>query len=114
MSNITHMKDETDKQMIEEVQAAYDNMKLRAMANLESHPNEERVHETDYVRVNGVKLTLTIYLRREPEGIVEQFEYYDYRYFHRKVFDTTNNPSYVYPNILMQMEKVVDKPTQFI
>lgn len=79
------MKDETDKEMLEEVRLIYERMKPRALARLQANPQEEKVHETDYARVNGRKLTLTIYLRRRPEGTEEQFEYYDYRYFHRRI-----------------------------
>lgn len=76
------MTDETDKEMTEEVRPAYERMKTAALGRLEAAPG---VHEIEHVRVNGRKLTLILRLFRLPEGIEEQFEYYDYRYFHRRI-----------------------------
>lgn len=86
------MKDETDKEIIEEVRPTYERMKAASLARLETGEKtaddpcatKERVHEIEHVRVNGRKLTLMFRLCRRPEGINEQFEYYDYRYFHSR------------------------------
>lgn len=91
------MKDETDKEIIEEVRPTYERIKTAALARLEtgektaSDPGatKEHVHEIEHVRANERKLTLMLYLSRRPEGIEEQFEYYDYRYFHRRIIANT-------------------------
>ena len=78
------MKDETDKEMIAEMRPTYERMKTLALAKLEAGSDKKEICQTGNVRVNGRKLTYNLYLNCTSKGIDEQFEYYDYRYFHRK------------------------------
>lgn len=78
------MKDETDKTIHPVVAAIYDDLKARVAAERAKQPNESRWHVMDYVRIDGRKITCMIYLIKNGEDIEEQFEYYDYRYFHVK------------------------------
>lgn len=78
-------KDETDKAMIEEIRPAYENMRVRALEKAKNSTDNTRITETDHVRVGGRKMTLILYIITLLDGKrEEQFEYYDYRYFHRK------------------------------
>ena len=79
------MNNTTDKEILPEIRPVYEAMKARVMSKLESNPHNIRAHKLDHVILNSVKLTLELHVRRTPDGLEEQFEYYDYRYFHRRV-----------------------------
>lgn len=79
------LKDETDSEIIPEVQPTYAQLRSSAIARLLAAPTSAQITEIDWVRVNGRRLTCVFYLTRLQDGSFrEQFEYYDYRYFNAK------------------------------
>lgn len=68
----------------------YDALLVRVLAKrTKEPPHDGRWHDIDWVVIDGVKITCQLYLRDTEHGLEEQFEYYDYRYWHIKRPDST-------------------------
>lgn len=72
-----------DKTIHPAIMPIYEALRARVLAKRAALPSDdERWYDTDYVTIDGVKITCQLYLRDTTQGLEEQFEYYDYRYWH--------------------------------
>lgn len=83
------MNQQLDKTIRSEILPVYENMKARAVMQLTNKP-KDTVNLIDYVYIDGRKITCALYLARHADGVnvSEQFEYYEYLYFHSANLET--------------------------
>lgn len=80
------LRDETDREMLPGIEPAYRALRERALEKMRASQSPIlKVHELGWAWIGGEKMTLELRLSRTPEEVVEQFEYYRYRYFHFRV-----------------------------